>query len=235
MPLSGSFWKPFFRDRCEKRIEYYVNTLETRMLPVYQNIEQEAEKISDDKWEEYMSMPSDGSLDPSDFVDSALDEGIEYFFIMAGQKQSLLNLSSTVLYHLVEQHLLLFHRNQLLMPFEEKDEKLISLNEFYKRSKICNVDIKNLPSWKFFDELRKINNVVKHAEGKSANELRQLRPDLFQSPTLKGMLTNSSTAYTWIYLPIAGEDLFLSLDDVKYYAEKLKSFIEEFVVAICSV
>ena len=104
MSLGGTLWETFFKDQCIKRIEYYVDTLENRILPVYKNIEQEAEKINDDKWDEYMSMPGDDSIDPSELAEKAFDEGLEYFLIMAGQKQALLNYSTTVLYHLVEHY-----------------------------------------------------------------------------------------------------------------------------------
>ena len=210
MSLGGNFWESFFKDQCIKRIEYYVDTLENKILPVFENIEQEAEKISNEKWEEYMSMSGDDSIDPSELAERAFDEGLEYFLIMAGQKQALRNLSATVLYHLVEQHLLLFHRKQLLLPWEEKNENLICIKKFVSRLKKYNIQIKAFSSWDIFEEMRLVNNVVKHGEGKSANRLKQKRPDLFQSQELLGLIPLKKIPDSWVYLPMVGELMSLA-------------------------
>jgi len=235
MPLNGTFWAPFFRDQCIKRIEYYIDTLENRILPTFANIDQESEKISNDKWEEYLSMPSDGSHDPSDFAEKAIDEGVEYYLIMFGQKQAFLNLSATVLYHLVEQHLLVFHRKQLLKTWEKQNLKLISTKELLKRLKIYHIDIRTFSSWDIVEEIGLVNNVVRHAEGASGGKLKQTRPDLFQSPELKGRLSSNNIPESGIYLPMAGEDIYVSLDDIEKYKTGLILFVEEFIYAICSV
>lgn len=235
MSLGGIFWATFFKDRCIKRIEYYVDTLEKRILPVYKNIEREAKKISNDKWEEYMSMPGDDSIDLSELAERAFDEGLEYFLIMADKKQAILNLSATVLYHLVEQHLLLFHRKQLLLPGEEKNEKIICIREFVARLKRYNIDIEAFSSWDIFEEIRLVNNVVKHSEAGSSSKLKQKRSNLFQSPEIIGISQLIKIPDSWVYLPMAGEDLYISLDDVKNYKTGLISFIEEFINSICSV
>jgi hypothetical protein len=44
------------------------------------------------------------------------------------------------------------------------------------------IDLASLAAWAKIDELRSVANSVKHAEGGSARQLRQVRPDLFQSP-----------------------------------------------------
>ncbi len=234
MSLGGNFWETFFRDKCIKRIEYYFDTLVRRILPIYENIEREAEKISKEKWDEYMSMPVDDSIDPSEIAEKAFDEGLEYFLIMAGQKQSQINHSTTVLYHLVEQHLLFFHRKQLLMPWKEQNKKLICFKELRSRLKQHNIDINTFSSWNIFEELRLVNNVVKHADGESANRLKKLRPDLFQLSGIKSNSSKFKIPESWVYLPMAGEDLYLSLEDVKNYKNSLISFTEEFIYAICS-
>ncbi|TVM02697.1 MAG: hypothetical protein CV087_09010 [Candidatus Brocadia sp. WS118] len=239
----GTLWEDYFRNHCIKRINFYIDTLEKRILPVYDNIEQEAEKISEDKWEEYMSLPGDGSLDPSDFVDDATGEGVEYYLIMSGQKQALLNLSVTVLYHLSEQHLLFFHRKQMLSPGEEKSlkllntkklRKLLSTKELWNRLKNHNIDVEKFSFWSIFDEIRIVNNVVKHAEGESALELKSKRPDLFEPPELIGFSSTSKIIDPWVYLPMAGEDLYISLDNLKRYKKGLIDFLEEFINALHS-
>ena len=44
------------------------------------------------------------------------------------------------------------------------------------------LSLRDLPQWDAVAELRLVANAVKHAEGESEQELRQLRPDLFVHP-----------------------------------------------------
>jgi hypothetical protein len=88
-----------------------------------------------------------------------------------------------------------------------------------------------LPSWPVLNELRLVANSVKHAEGGSADELRKLRPDLFQHPAVPSELQRILPPGP-IHLPMMGEDLFVSPEDLQRYKDALANFWREFGAAL---
>ena len=81
--------------------------------------------------------------------------------------------------------------------------------------------------------MRLVANTVKHAKGKSAVELRKIRPDLFKNPILKKfeffkIPINSRP----LFMPLAGEDIYLSIEDLKNYGETIVKFWDELISAM---
>jgi hypothetical protein len=96
------------------------------------------------------------------------------------------------------------------------------------------LNLENLSPWPQINELRLVANSVKHAEGKSTEQLRKLRPDLFENPILKKDETlNWLVSSPNVYLPIGGEDVYLTIVDMDLYRNALLSFWNEFGDAIC--
>lgn len=90
-------WDPFWIEAIQTQFIPQINTivdvLKKRLLPNIrpEDIEAEAEKISDQKWEQFMSMPGTGYEDPADFADKAQTAGISHYGLMYGIRQGLLN------------------------------------------------------------------------------------------------------------------------------------------------
>jgi hypothetical protein len=74
---------------------------------------------------------------------------------------------------------LYFHREQVLKSEEEDNISKIEFSEFKKILKSEGVDIESLKSWSKINELKLVADSVKHAEGRSSEELKKLRLDLF--------------------------------------------------------
>ena len=109
-------------------------------------IEEEAEKISDEKWEQFMSMLGTGDEDPADFADKAQTAGISHYGLMYGIRQGLLNSFAAVLYHAFEQKAMYFHRKNVLKIDEENDPKKIKISVFQERLKKLGVKIEDFAS-----------------------------------------------------------------------------------------
>jgi len=118
---------------------------------------------------------------------------------------------------------------------KEFDTKLEVVKTWYLDN--LGIDLSSLPSWGIIDELRLVANSVKHAEGKSAMQLRELRPELFSNPDLAEILAE------WerygrrqepgpLLAPLAGEDLFVSENHLKAYADGARSLFEE-IIELC--
>ena len=77
------------------------------------------------------------------------------------------------------------------------------------------LDLKGLLSWPVINELRLVANAVKHGEGHSAADLRQLRPDLFVLPQFKDR--EIGTHRLRVRKPLFGQDIYVSADDFAKY------------------
>jgi hypothetical protein len=133
-----------------------------------------------------------------------------------------------------EQQLLTFHRREILHPAEQRDNDLLSLRELRARLDTVGVDICRLATWASIKELKLVANTVKHADGDSADRLKKQRGELFEPEHAnRAMLPLPVPACTRrIYLPMSGEDLYLTLEDLKAYGNATIRFWDEFADAL---
>ncbi len=209
-----------------------VETLERRVLPAFEGIEAEAQAVADERWEEFMSAPATPDADPGDFAESAEQAGVSDYLLMNGIRQGMLNLFAAALFHTFEQQVMLFHRKQVLHPSKENAPAFFRMSEFQKRLEALGIGIRAFSSWAKVEELRLVASTVKHAEGDSARKLHQQRPDIFQPPEVPKICLIASRAARHVCMPLAGEDLYVSLKDVKEYRDAVLQFWEELADAI---
>ena len=225
------FWISALQTEFVPQLNAIVNVLERRLLPNLEKekIGEEADSIAEEDWERFMSMPATGNEDPADFADRAQNSGIAHYTLMYGIRQGMLNLFAAALYHTFEQQIMLFHRKNVLDLDEENDSKKFKLKVFQRRLKEYGIDIKNFACWsKIDDELRLVANTVKHAEGPASDRLRKIRPDLFINP-LFSQDSFFLQGFDSVFQPLVGDDLYVSLQDIRDYCDRLVQFWEELV------
>ncbi len=223
--FNGSFWAGYFRREFTPQLRAILEVLERRLLPGFSDIEQEAEKVSEEVWKAFMSAPATGDEDPSEFAEAAEQAGVSHYLLLDGIRQGMMNLFAAAIYHAFEQQVVLFLRKEVLDPREENAPGLLSLSELRSRLKAHGLDIAALPSWSTVEELRLVTNTVKHAEGRSAQDLLSKRPDLFQHPQVTHMPFVGQSAR--VFQPLVGEDLYVSLEDVRNYCDSTVQFWNE--------
>jgi hypothetical protein len=228
--FNGSLWAGYFRSEFDPQLRAILEVLERRLLPAFAGIEQEAEKVSQDAWDAFMEAPATGDEDPSEFAEAAEEAGASHYLLLDGIRQGMVNLFAAALYHTFEQQVVLFLRKEILHPREQNNSKLFCMAEFQNRLSDRGLDIADLPSWRKVDELRLVANTVKHAEGKSARELHKVRPGLFQHPQFPGSSLSGVSAR--VFQPLVGEDLYVSIDDVRQYCDAAVQFWREFGEAL---
>src|SRR5438067_13444749 len=130
-----------------------------------------------------MSAPAtdDYSGDGSEEAESASDAGLSFYGQITSMYQATLNLFAAGLFHVIEQHLADVTRDGAIDE-QGPDTKLQNVTDWYKRHFL--VDLTQFPQWPVVNELRLVANTTKHAEGSSAQDLRLIRPELFQNPIL---------------------------------------------------
>lgn len=218
------------------QIRALVGSLSDRLLPAFGNIEAEANQKSDEEYERLGSLPACEAIDMTDLAEKAFETGLAHYQMMSGLRQGLLNIFAAALYHLYEQQVMLFHRREVLDLGEENNANLFKHTVFRKRLLRKNIDVKSFLSWPLIDELRLLANTVKHAEGGSASDLHAQRPELFIVPSVEeGLPFLGSKPVARVFGPLMGEDLYVSLEDIRRYANAVEQFWSELSDAMARV
>lgn len=231
--FNVGFWEQYIRNQFVKQIELLNESIQTRLIPTFDTIEKEAEEISQKEWDRLCSSCYSPDIDPADLAEKAQEAGIDYYITLSGIKQALLNITATALYHLFEQQIIFFLRREVLHPSQENDTELMKVSVFREQLLKKGIDIYSFRSWGKINELRIVSNSIKHAEGTSASELRKMRPDMFKHPMLRihpEMELMHSAIYR-VYMPMAGEDIFVLQDDLSEYKNVLVNFWDELIMA----
>ncbi len=198
-------------------IESFGEVVLHRLLPSFSGIEEEAEETAKRTWEE-LGQSWGPDADPGMAAEFARDAGIDHYAMMSEMRQALLNWCCAGLYHLFEQHMLLLLRRQILSHGEENEPKLMSLPVLWDRLNSLGIEVESFKNWpKVNDELRPLANAVKHAEGRSATELVERRPDLFTHPFTRDGGEKPPQPPPRVFLPLAGQDLFVLTRDFEDY------------------
>jgi hypothetical protein len=238
--LDGGFWGRWIREVFVSEIAWMRRSVFDHVLPSFPDPSTEADKASDAAWERAMSQPSDGSDDPSGYVEWAEEKGLETYQGFISMRQAAVNLYAVMLWHLLEQQFLVFHMRQVLEIHEEQDVKkkpktrgqLFRLEEFHQRLDAGGCAMKALPSWPKVDELRLVANAVKHGPGKSLDNLYEIRPDLLTWPESGTLDLPLGKSCAWVEKPAGGEDIYVGDADLAAYFDAAASLWQEFSKAI---
>lgn len=181
-------------------VERFVSCIENTLLPPFRDLETRAHAVSE---EYFHNEDSSNFTDPEDFADVAWAKGLEWFQETEAIRQGVVNLLSAGLYHLVE----------------------YQIRSCGALAVLGWTDTKALPSGNVINELRLVANVVKHADGKSADALRKISPDLFVYPALAGY--NLPPLTKLLGSPLSGMGLYVSEARLQLYCRAAISIFEE--------
>ena len=179
--------------RVLSKIDKIFSTIFERLLPVYNNIEDEAKQIEKDKLESLSKSFNPETMDPSDAYQEAWEDGAEHYSIQHEMKQEFLLNNATWLFHL-------FEKDCLLMFDGKKGIDAINyLNGL-------GIETDSNSKWHTINkELRLLANAIKHGEGPSFTALEVLRPDFFDS------------TYSTVQVKINAQDLEHYIDSMKNF------------------
>jgi hypothetical protein len=199
--------------------------VQERLIPTFDNIEAEADAVAQEVWDAW-GQSAGPDADSASAAEAAMDAGINHYQILHDTKQALLNLFSVGLHHLVEQQQLTFLRRELVPWGEDLAASQMKASEFQGRLRSEGIDTSKYPCWAKMKELSLVANVVKHAEGNSAQKLRQVRPDLFTAPSIRSDEALSWIAGRHLYSPLSGDDLYVTEADLTGYFDAAQAFWE---------
>lgn len=171
-----------------RRLKAYRVGVLDRILRCFDGLEEEAERITEDIWEEMMSRPGDGSEDPSALAERAFDEGVEHYIMMDWLRQQTLNNATAGLYHLWEKDLKSFLQ-RTIVRYRGVDASKVEKADFPRLVSVLDdygFKFEQQPYYGRMNELLHVANAAKHGTGPSLKKLIALRPDLFRHNSLTG-------------------------------------------------
>jgi len=201
------------------------------VVPQFSKLNERADQIGNEYYEDAVHQPAgedcDGDL--SAFAGDAHDHALSWYEMMRSLRQTMLNLLAAGLFHLTEQQLAQLGNDAGFDSRRPKSAAIDDIARWYKS--VLHLDLKQLSRWPLIDELRLVANTAKHAEGKSCGELRNLRPELFCDPAFakiyQGMGIKDYFENRSVSAPLAGEDLYVSEEELQKYAEGVEDFFRQ--------
>jgi hypothetical protein len=192
----------FEKNHIFDKINSIKETIFNRLLPVYDNIEEEAKKIEEEKLKELAKSFDPNTMDVEDAYQEAWEEGAEHYALQHAMKTEFLLSTATWLFHLFEKDC----RAMCPKLYNKPEDLKIKLKKM-------GINCDDSSNWyKINTELRLVANTIKHGEGRSYNELKTLKPNYFK--TTASYLTDSK-------IELSKEDIFM-------YIENMHSFWEVF-------
>ena len=203
-------------------ISNYVEIYLQKLLPVFKDIESDADKYANDFFDNYMSQPAcDDFIDPSSIAEEAEDIGVDHYLHLKLGKYNLTATWHATLYQVWEQQSRRFLFQEISHVYNIQFETFcIKLSEIKEKFKFHNVDIESFSCWPQIGELSLLCNVIKHGEGKSEKELRKIKPTLFKQ--------EDGTDYMKIFkTTLLEETLSINEMTLQSYGKALLSFWDE--------
>jgi hypothetical protein len=232
MAVNGAYLAMQIRQRVLGPVLSFSECIFRDVLPPFENLDRRADKIADDYYNRIGSQPAeeDEDVDMASVAEAAQDHSLSWFQMMVSVRQSMLNLLASGLYHLAEQQLADSCRDGSFTVRPPRDTKLEIVADWYRDH--FGLDLRTLPSWAVFDELRLVANAVKHGEGPATRQLREIRVQLFSNPDYAEIYREFEEAgipptLGPVFVPLSGEGLFVSEKLLKVYAEGAESFFRE--------
>jgi len=221
---NALFWADYFERLHIWQISTFEQAIFEKLIPAFDKIEEESKHIAEAEYERLGAMPAAGDVDLGDLAEDAQHAALVYYEGMSYFHQGLLNLLAAGLYHLFEQQFLIFHRHELLDNDERSKTAMFSVEAAVDRLGRFGIVIETFPAWDILKELRLVANAVKHAEGRSSNELLAVRPEIFVLPALRSDPNFSNMRGGEVYSPLAGQDIFVTAGDLRRYSNAIRGF-----------
>jgi hypothetical protein len=228
MAVDGYYVANRVRRSALEHVTAFGECVLKELVPVFDNIEERAEEVSNAEYGRLGSQPAydDSRFDIGVAAEDAHEKGLAYYLTMTALRQAVLNLFAVGFFHLIEQEIADLCHDGSFGVAPPTDSKLSKVAEWFLVHFCLNLEA--LSAWSEVDELRLVANTVKHAEGDSAQKLRQKRPALFENPVSRALYPGLPTPPILpVRLPLGGEDVFITAEDLRRYARAANAFIEE--------
>lgn len=213
-------WGPY-RESLIEELDFFNSQADRRLLSQFENIDNEAEKHTEEVLETMGQHFDPDRHDPSDFYDAANDASIHHYELLNGmRKQTILSVAAS-LYHqfevkfrdfLVTEFRKSFPGDKLRQKLWRQDiSKIIDLVEG------CGWTIRTQEFFPQIDACRLVVNVYKHGDGPSLTELKEKYPQYLRSVWSDDHLKDMLRFADHTYLTVEREDVAKFYEAVRQF------------------
>ena len=214
------------REKLVAEIELFRDTYAERVQPVFANVEEEADKIQENYYNQFMSTSVEdyNCIDPGDIADSALQLGLDYYEKYSLMRYNNLAMWIAMLYQYWEQQVRLFLFNEERHTFEINFKDFCSkgIAQIIEEFRFHKINLEDLKCWEDINILRLVCNTLKHGDGGAAQKLKQIEPKFFIREGLKDYDLLAVYKSTLLY-----EVLNISDEDFRKFCNSLIEFWRE--------
>ena len=225
MHFDAEFWHGHFERTLPNEMHQIIDALKSRILPQFENITAEAVNVSNSMWNHPPMDRFSEDADMSDLAEAATEAGYEHYALMSGLCQGIVNMFAASLFHLHEQHLMLFYKRQLHDMRTPLDRASLRPTMVISKLEIMGIDVKGMKSWAALYEIESLANSVKHGDGRSAQNLKEKRPDFFKNPNQSDLLEAGD--FLALDKPILGDGLYVKPSDLDGIKNAIVNFWRE--------
>lgn len=229
MAVEGLYMARRVRGTALHYVRAYEECVRGNLMPTFVNLEKKADEVAEAEYERLGNEPvgESGDDDMASAAQAAQDRALAFYETMTALRQSVLNLFAAGLFHLLEQQLAYLCCDGAFAIPPPGDTKVDFVKDWYRQH--FGIDLRSLRSWPIIEELRLTTNVVKHAEGSSAEKLRERQPELFHNPLLRQLDPNDEARifFNPIRSPLAGDDLYVTPEIFQQYSDAADEFLSD--------
>ncbi len=216
--------KKYFQGKIQSLTRVFID----KLFPTFINIQEEAEEHSENLFDSICQSVGGENSDPSDAAEYAMDEGVEYYQALSLAKYGFTAFSISLLYHFWEQQIKYYlfnelRKNRYRIDFKDFSKIIYNINNIKNLLLEHDVDIEKFDSWDKLNELRLLNNAVKHGSTDNFLRLKNKNSTLFHS-----WIIEDDETITRLDSCILEEILDISEANFKEYSDVLMQFWEEF-------
>lgn len=209
MAVTGSYMTWHVRSALAY-VKAYGECVARNVMPVFADVGKKADEVANAEFERLGAQPAtdDTACDMSVLAEAANEKGQAFYETMSALRQATLNLFAAGLFHLVEQQLADLCRDGAFTVEPPSNTNLSVVADWYKKH--FGLDLHSMDAWPAIEELRLVANAIKHAEGSSAKQLREIRPELFRNPILEEFSPLGIDVSEPVHSPLSGDDFFIT-------------------------
>jgi hypothetical protein len=206
-------------------IEQFDKMFSESVFPPFADPEAQSEKVAHEYWDQKMSEPrgEDGpDEEPGDIADDAHAKSLDFYFTMSAMHNTVLSLFTAGVFHLFEQQ-----AATLLADWTGARPKhpFSAFEALVNNENGPAIDVKAAPTWARIKELRLVANVVKHAEGDSADQLRAVNDSYFKLPAVRGTDLEKHFGRAQVLgAPLTGEGIYVTKPDYDAFVKAVVEF-----------
>ena len=183
MAYPGSYMALQVNRRFVVPVRLFSQCIFNDVLPSFANLDNRANEEANEYFRRVGAHAGEYA-DQADIADDA-----QQYQTMSSLRQAVLNLMASGLYHLFEQQFAESCRDGSFDVDPPRDTQLRIVANWYRDH--FGLDVETLRNWDAVDELRLVANSVKHSEGRSMQQLRARRPEIFTNPIFADLYRES--------------------------------------------